>query len=123
MCVVGRKPVLDNAMTFRVIKTFCRENRWWQVIAAAVMPDHFHALVRPLYARDAPITQFSAGLKRFVRRQTNADWKWQDGVFDRVLRREEFAESKWLYMRENPVRAGLVNHWEDWAYPIGYTEL
>ena len=52
--------------------------------------------------------RYSAGLKRFVRRETNAVWKWLDGVFDRLLRRDECAESKWIYMRENPVRAGLV---------------
>jgi len=43
-----------------------------------------------------------------VRRETKAAWKWQDGVFDRLLRRDESAESKWIYMREDPVRAGLV---------------
>jgi len=59
-------------------------------------------------------------LKRFVRRETNAAWKWQDGVFDRLLRRDESAESKWIYMREDPVRAGLVRLWEDWSYAIGY---
>ena len=84
------------------------------------MPDHFHALVRPLASRDAKITQYSAGLKRFVRRETNAAWKWQDGVFDRLLRRNESVESKWIYMRENPVRAGLVRRWKDWPDAIGY---
>lgn len=83
------------------------------------MPDHLHALVAPR-DRDAKITQYSAGLKRQVRRQTQAEWKWQDGVFDRLLRREESAEAKWVYMRENPVRAGLVGRWEDWPYFIGY---
>ena len=55
-----------------------------------------------------------------MRRETKAIWKWQDGVFDRLLRRDEFAESKWINMRENPVRAGLVRRWEDWPYAIGY---
>ena len=29
-------------------------------------------------------------------------------------------EEKWEYMRENPVRAGLVSHWSDWPYRIGF---
>jgi len=86
------------------------------------MPDHLHALVAP-QDRDASVTQYSAGLKRYVRRVTSADWKWQVGVFDRLLRREESAEQKWWYMRENPVRAGLVRQWEDWPYFIGYREI
>jgi len=56
------------------------------------MPDHLHALVCPLKNREAKIKQFSAGLKRFVRSETQAAWKWQDGVFDRLLRKNEFAE-------------------------------
>jgi len=82
------------------------------------MPDHFHALVCPIKDREARITQFSAGLKRFVRSQTQATWKWQDGVFDRLLRRDEFAESKWLYIRQNPVAAGLCASAEDWPWII-----
>jgi len=83
------------------------------------MPDHLHALVAP-QDRDAKIAQYSAGLKRYVRRHTRAEWKWQEGVFDRLLRHEDSAEAKWIYMRENPVRAGLVERWEHWPYFIGY---
>jgi len=123
LCVEDRRSVLANPAAFRAIQTFCRANANWRTIAAVAMPDHFHALVCPLKDREAKITQFSAGLKRFVRSQTQATWKWQDGVFDRLLRKDEFAESKWFYIRENPVRAGLVERWEDWPYLIDYGEL
>ena len=49
-------------------------------------------------------------------------WHWQSGSFDRLLRTEESAQAKWEYMRENPVRAGLVARWEDWPYSIGFRE-
>ena len=119
ICVGVRRPVLNNPETFGAILTIvtCMNNG---KPSRVVMPDHLHALVRPLANRDARITQYSAGLKRFVRRETKAAWKWQDGVFDRLLRRDESAESKWIYMRENPVRAGLVRRWEDWPFAIGY---
>ena len=120
ICVGRRRPVLNNPEIFGAILKICDLQEQWETVAAVVMPDHLHALVRPLANRDAKITQYSAGLKRFVRRETNATWKWQDGVFDRLLRRDESAESKWIYMRENPVRAGLVRRREDWPYAIGY---
>ena len=119
-CVGSRRPVLNNPEIFVAILKICDLREQWETVAAVVMPDHLHALVRPVANRDAKITQYSAGLKRFVRRETKAAWKWQDGVFDRLLRRDESAESKWIYMRENPVRAGLVRRWEDWPYAIGY---
>jgi putative transposase len=123
LCVEDRRNVLDNPAAFQAIKAFCRPNPNWHTVGAVAMPDHFHALVCPIKDREAGITQFSADLKRFVRSEVHAVWKWQEGVFDRLLRRDEFAESKWQYIRENPVRAGLVNRWWDWPYLIDYEEL
>ena len=123
LCVEDHRSVLDNPVAVQAIQTFCRANENWRTIAAVAMPDHFHALVCPTKDREGKITQFSEGLKRFVRSQTQARWKWQEGVFDRLLRQDEFAESKWFYIRENPVRAGLVERWEDWPFLIDYQEL
>lgn len=61
-------------------------------------------------------------LKRWIRREVDARWKWQAGSFDRLLRREESAYEKWLYLEQNPVRAGLVGRSEDWPYRIGFDE-
>ena len=41
---------------------------------------------------------------------------WQPGFFDHVLRNDESYSQKWEYMRENPVRAGLVPRADDWQY-------
>ena len=52
----------------------------------------------------------------------NASWKWQSGSFDRLMRTDESLQNKWLYLQENPVRAGLVTRWEDWPFRIGFDE-
>jgi putative transposase len=41
---------------------------------------------------------------------------WQPGFFDHVLHTDESYAQKWNYVRENPVRAGLVVRWEEWPY-------
>lgn len=41
---------------------------------------------------------------------------WQEGFFDHLLRNEESLAQKWDYVRENPVRAGLVSVSDDWPY-------
>jgi putative transposase len=41
---------------------------------------------------------------------------WQKTFFDHVLRSAESYTEKWHYVRENPVRAGLVKRWEDWPF-------
>ena len=111
-------PVLANETAFLAFRNAIADLRW-HVIAAVLMPDHVHLLAGPMN-RDAAVGELSAAIKRRVRKTLNADWLWQPGCFDRLLRREESAEGKWQYIRENPVRAGLVSHWPDWPYQIGF---
>jgi REP element-mobilizing transposase RayT len=120
LCIQNRAPVLANRVALDAVESFLRGETRWTMLALVLMPDHLHALVAPLNDREQPVTQFSAGLKRHLRRAMSGTWRWQEGVFDRLLRREETAQGKWLYMRENPVRAGLVARWEDWPHMIGF---
>jgi putative transposase len=46
----------------------------------------------------------------------NAGVIWQDGFFDHRLRDHESLEEKALYIRMNPVRAGLVPRPDAWPY-------
>ena len=41
---------------------------------------------------------------------------WQKQFFDHLLRSDESYDGEWTYVRENPVRAGLVAKHEDWPY-------
>jgi len=41
---------------------------------------------------------------------------WQPGFFDHVLRSDESYNEKWNYVKENPVRAGLVQIASEWPY-------
>jgi REP-associated tyrosine transposase len=117
-CVERRLPVLANETAFLAFRNAIADLRW-HVIAAVLMPDHVHLLAAPMN-RDAAVGELSAAIKRRVRKTLNADWQWQPGCFDRLLRQEESAQEKWHYIRENPVRAGLVSRWPDWPYRIGF---
>jgi hypothetical protein len=41
---------------------------------------------------------------------------WQKGFFDRVLRRSQDIVGMLRYCADNPVRAGLVEHWQEYAF-------
>jgi putative transposase len=41
---------------------------------------------------------------------------WQQGFFDHLFRSGESYSQKWDYLRENPVRARLVESAEDWPF-------
>ena len=45
------------------------------------------------------------------------EYRWQEGKpWDTRLRRSESYQEKWQYVRENPVRKGLVENADDWPY-------
>ncbi|MGA2138940.1 MAG: transposase [Verrucomicrobiia bacterium] len=120
ICVQNRQPVLANPSAITALKAAIHGIKRWHVIAAVLMPDHLHTLVSPL-DREAPVGEFVALLKRKMRKELGAKWNWQSSSFDHLLRSDESTQQKWDYMRENPVRGGLVKRWEDWPYAIGFT--
>ncbi len=83
------------------------------------MPDHFHAFVA-LDERELTLASWMKSLKNALsntlRSMDVAAPHWQKGFFDHVLRSSESYSEKWNYVRENPVRAGLVDAWENWPY-------
>ena len=116
--VAARQRVLANAPAFAAWRLAVDKLTAWTVIAGVMMPDHIHVLAAP-HDRDADVGTFSGLMKRWIRQQARHDWRWQEGSFDRLLRSDESGAEKWIYMRENPVRAGLVERWEDWPYRLG----
>jgi putative transposase len=55
-------------------------------------------------------------LSKVVKPVDSADPVWQRGFFDHVMRSAESYSQKWDYVRENPVRAGLVRDADEWPY-------
>jgi REP element-mobilizing transposase RayT len=122
ICVENREPVLANAAAFHAFKRAAGRLEHWRVVAAVLMPDHLHAIVTPTADRGANLSSCSAALKRWTREELSAAWHWQPGCFDRLLRSDESLQGKWSYVQNNPVRAGLVERWQDWPYRIGFDD-
>lgn len=80
-----------------------------------LMPDHVHLFVRG--TTEFNLGVWIRGLKRAVAAAVLGGTKiWQPGFFDHILRSDESYSEKWNYVFENPVRAGLVSHPEEWPY-------
>jgi len=101
------------------------EHRVW-VGHYVIMPDHIH-----LFAGFGPesitVSAWMKSLKNAIsktlRNATFHGPHWQKGFFDHVIRSQESYEQKWLYVRNNHVRAGLVQSAEDWPYAGQICEL
>ncbi len=123
--VAGRLPVLANASAVQVLldQFTCAPKRYgWRVGRFVVMPDHLHFFCAPGGEREAAsLSGFVGGIKmwsaRAILAQTGrAAPLWQHEFFDRLLRSNESYGRASAYVRDNPVRAGLVQEAAQWPY-------
>jgi REP element-mobilizing transposase RayT len=99
-----------------------------QVHAAVVMPEHAHLICSFLVASNGEpyaMAEVMQAIKGFSAHQINRELGrkgpvWQDEGFDHVLRREEKLDSRIEYLKQNPVRRGLVDRPE--LYPWLWAE-
>src|SRR6266481_4746855 len=66
--------------------------------------------------RNFILSSWIGGLKRAMSVALKSQRLWQPAFFDHILRNEESYAEKWNYVRDNPVRAGLVELAENWPY-------
>jgi len=98
----------------------------WLVSDYLLMPDHLHLFCAPhdlKFTIERWIGFWKDQLAKNLKNQGGAatppcqiNGKFQAGGFHHRLRDGESYSQKWQYVRENPVRAGLVAHPEEWPY-------
>jgi|GEM_PF-210805 len=84
-----------------------------------VMPDHVHALIEPLKGYE--LSKVLHSIKSFTANEINRELGrtgplWQPESFDRIVRDREDYLKKWEYIRTNPVKDGLCERPEEWAW-------
>jgi REP element-mobilizing transposase RayT len=92
--------------------------------AAVIMPDHVHLLFLPLRdENDRPFAMVDIlqCLKSTTAHRINkllhvAGPVWEEESFDHVLRSDESLQEKCEYIRQNPVKAGLVARPQDYRW-------
>jgi len=121
-CTANRRQLLATSNVHGCFKAFSESaprHGAWVVGAYVLMPDHLHLFVA-IDDQRINLSDWMKSLKGVVSANLRAAKKqppyWQKGFFDHVLRSSDSYAAKWNYVRENPVRAGLVSHWEEWPY-------
>jgi len=122
-CVDKRKPVLaskevQDILVEKWLNAFDRYS--WAIGRYVIMPNHVHFFCSSLEQStrlSAYIGKWKEWTCKSIRERTSLDnFRWQNRFFDHVMRNEESRSEKWNYVRNNPVRAGLVQTPEDWPY-------
>ena len=120
-CAHGGTPFADPRLAGEVVASlnWLRANRGVILYAYCLMPNHVHLLLqltRPHYPLGAVMSAF----KSFTTRQS---WQmgykgqlWQARFHDHIVRQSEDGSRIAAYIRENPVRKGLVPQPDDYLW-------
>jgi REP element-mobilizing transposase RayT len=93
---------------------FQNERQAWHASVVLLMPDHLHALIGFNWETGDGMKETIGNWKRFTARKLGIDW--QRDFFDHRIRSDEDLTNKWIYIRENPVRAGVAKSYEEWPH-------
>lgn len=116
VCTKNREPWLAQSAIQDALRQIWTKAEAWLVGDYLLMPDHLHLFCaqRDLSFRLQDwVTHWK---RRFSCLQLSKTGEWQRDFWDTRLRSSESYAEKWLYVQENPVRAGLVEHMADWPH-------
>ena len=118
-CSVDRRPSLDCEPVHDAFRTFClnspQHGAW--IGRYVLMPDHLHLFLSVVeISLSNWVKSLKNALSKTLRTAGQEGPHWQKSFFDHLLRSGESYSQKWDYVRENPVRAGLVESAEDWPF-------
>ena len=119
VCTKDRKPFLARPEVQSSLISAWQQARQWRVGRYLVMPDHLHLFCRPACHDAENIRAWMRYWKALVTRTWLCPSEkplWQQDGWDTQLRRGKSYQSKWEYVRLNPVRARLVTAPEDWPF-------
>lgn len=117
-CVQHRRPILATDEIHNLLRGVWLASNHWQINRYVIMPDHIHFFCCPLN----PESSFR-NWQQFWRNQITRVWPnsgekpiWQKNYWDAQIRSASEFTEKWHYVRNNPVRKGLVAHPDEWKY-------
>jgi putative transposase len=139
-----RVPVFANRPFHEAFALACADAEAWSVGKYMIMPDHVHLFCSPATDPRVGIKRWSGYLKERITKRLNLmamegepvasrvsatgsgsaqprppsrrAWHWQPDCWDTQIRNGEHYHEKWEYVRQNPVRKGLVDKPERWHW-------
>ena len=122
-CVRDRRKLLTSPGVHDILR-----NHWlksldlhgWAVGSYVIMPDHVHFFCTDA-AGTTPLSRMVGAWKQWSAKEICPLLEvepplWQNEFFDHLIRSGESYSEKWNYVRNNPVRAGLVEDADHWSF-------
>ena len=91
----------------------------FRILCYCLMPDHLHVIVSPgesTLTLSKFLNIFKGRTTAVFRERKDLKKIWQRSAFDHVIRTEENLKGVIKYIRNNPVRKGIVENADDYPY-------
>ncbi len=123
ICVHDRRKILTTSSVHDVLRTHWGKSLdlyGWAVGSYVIMPDHVHFFCTDA-AGTTTLSRMIGAWKQWSAKELTGKLGvsapfWQKEFFDHLLRSNESYSDKWNYVRNNPVRAGLIDDADQWLY-------
>ena len=120
---MGARHLEDPRVAGLVMDAFVwlEQAKGWRTYAMVVMPNHVHCCLRNDQGRSAQLAKDIGSLKKYVALRANrilgrTGSFWQSENFDHWCRGSSKTEASVVYIRDNPVKAGLAPVPRDWPW-------
>jgi putative transposase len=119
VCTDKRKSILCRPQAHELLVASWQKADQWMVGRYVILPDHIH-----LFCSPARFDSTSLGYWiKYWKTMASCSWPnpkeqpiWQKSYWDTELRRSQSYDEKWRYVRQNPVRKGLVETEDEWSF-------
>jgi REP element-mobilizing transposase RayT len=117
-CTAERRQILATPKAHEAIVTAWKQASTWLVGRYVILPDHVHVFSAPNAFDAPPLERWMRYWKSLVTKSLGqpGETVWQRHHWDRRLRSGESYDHKWEYVRNNPVRHGLIAEADEWPY-------
>ena len=124
VCLNPRQPLLNNKKAHEALRIAWNQAGEWIVGYYLIMPDHIHLFCSPSNDGNTDLKKWISFWKWLVSKKYPAvSGMWQNDYWDTQMRSGEHWLQKAEYVRNNPVRHGLVNSSKEWSYQGIMSEL
>ncbi|MDF1849262.1 MAG: hypothetical protein P1U85_00395 [Verrucomicrobiales bacterium] len=117
VCAFQRKHLFANESFHQALLDSWEKATDWRPGYYTILPDHLHFFASPGVSNPSSVRQWIRYWKRIVSRSlghTADNPLWQRHAWDRLLRSSDSYAEKVAYVRNNPVRHGLIENAGDW---------
>lgn len=102
-----------------------RNDKEYDLICFCIMPNHVHLIIENPRIQLFTIMKYLKGYTSFRCNKIlcRKGPFWQPESYDHIIRDRNELENQIIYVLENPVKAGLVNNWNDWKWSYCKDEM